>query len=116
MVVTASWSVLLSALLFSLVVLEVSLPSVSLSLLSLGVAGSDLCLSLVKSVFQGEELGGTALGWGVEMGELVSAGGRVEEVVGQELGGGSGTALPTHLYSPVSCRSRMCCLCSGHLC
>ena len=62
MAAAASWSVL-SALLLSLVVLDVSLPSVSLSFLSLGVAGSDLRLPLVvKLVFQGEKLGGTA--WG----------------------------------------------------
>ena len=68
MVVAASWSVSLSPMLFSLVVLGVSLPSEYLSLLSLGAAGSDLRLSLVvKSVFQGEELGSTALGRGVEM-------------------------------------------------
>ena len=83
MAAAASWSVL-SALLLSLVVLGVSLPSVSLSLLSLGVAGSDLRLPLVvKLVFHGEELGGTALWRGGEMGELESAGGRGEEVGGR---------------------------------
>ena len=86
---------MLSALLRSLVVLDVSLPSESLSFLSLGVAGSDLRLSLVvKLVFQGEELGGTAPGRGGEMEELESAGGRGEGVGGQGLGGGSGNALP----------------------
>ena len=77
-VAVASWSVL-SALLLSLVVLDVKLPSVSLSFLSLGVAGSDLCLPLVVKldlVFQGEELGGTAPWMGGEMGELESAGGK----------------------------------------
>ena len=75
--------------------LDVSLPSVSLSFLSLGAAGSDLCLPLVvKLVFQGEELGGTAPWRGGEMGELESAGGRGEEVGEQGLGGGGGSALP----------------------
>ena len=93
-VVVASWSVL-SALLLSLVVLDVSLPSVSLSFLSLGVAGSDLRLPfVVKLVFQGEELGGTAPWMGGEMGEVESAGGRGEEVGGRGLGGGCGGALP----------------------
>ena len=93
-VAVASWSVL-SALPLSLVVLDVSLPSVSLSFLSFGVAGSDLRLPLVaKLVFQGEELGGTAPWRGGEMGELESAGGRGEEVGGRGLGGGSGSALP----------------------
>ena len=69
MAAAASWSVL-SALLLSLVVLGVSLPSVSLSFLSLGVAGSDLRLPLVvKLVFQGEELGGTAPGRSWSAGE-----------------------------------------------
>ena len=94
MAAAASWSVL-SALLLSLVVLDVSPPSVSLSFLSLGVAGSDLRLPLVVMlVFQGEELGGTAPWRGGEMGELESAGGRGEEVGGRGLGGGSGGALP----------------------
>ena len=49
---------MLSALLLLLVVLDVSLSSVSLPFLSLGVAGSDLRLPLVvKLVFQGEEPG-----------------------------------------------------------
>ena len=85
-VAVASWSVL-SALLLSLVVLDVSL--------SLGVAGSDLVLPLVaKIVFQGEELGGTAPWRGGEIGELESAGGRGEEVGERGLGGGSGSVLP----------------------
>ena len=109
-VAVASWSVLF-ALLLSLVVLDVSLPSVSLSFLSLGVAGSD------KLVFQGEELGGTALGRGGEMGELESAGGRGEEVGGRELGGGSGSALPltctarSAVTSSVLIRQPCRCLC-----
>ena len=76
-VAVASWSVL-SALLLLLVVLDVSLSSVSLSFLSLGVAGSDLRLPLVVKldlVFQGEEPGGTAPWRGGETGELESAGG-----------------------------------------
>ena len=87
MVAAASWSVL-SALLLSLVVLDVSLPSVSLSFLFLGAAGSDLRLPLVvKLLFQGEELWGTAPGRGGKMEELESAGGRGEEVGGRGLGG-----------------------------
>ena len=106
-VAAASWSVL-SALLLSLVVLGVSLPLLSLSFLSLGVAGSDLRLPLVVMlVFQGEELGGTASGRGGEMGELESAGGRGEEVGGGRAGarwgggGGGGGGVAVFCSSPV---------------
>ena len=110
---------MLSGLLLSLVVLDVSLPSVSLSFLSLGVAGSDLRLPLVVKldlVFQGEELGGTAPWRGGEMGELESAGERGEEVGGRGLGGGEWQCSAAHLYSPVSRDGRMGCLRRGRLC
>ena len=63
-VAVASWSVL-SVLLLLLVALDVSLSSVSLPFLSLGVAGSDLRLPLVvEFVFQGEEPQGYSAGEG----------------------------------------------------